>query len=437
VLALAAFAHAGYPVTVTNCGIKNTYAKKPMRTVTMNQGATELMLHLGLEGNMVGTAYLDDEIWPKYKEAYDRIPVLNENKWEYPTDKKIMAYNPDFIVGSYNSAFRNQYITTSGTVAGIFNTTLDGPCEGVGSEYNDSDGNATVWNSCRPQLHAANIGTYLFEDACEDLSLKKKGSEETVYEEMQAIGKIFDVNVQPHIDEMKKDFELAARMITSSMGTTKMKTVWLDCVGRCCKDDKGVPDPDKVYVGAGQGTPNMLMQEAGLENSFKDKTGNWHCVTISELAARKPDIIVVVDAGWNSAEKKVKNMYNDARFCELEALKAARFVKIPFSATTLSPRNGPAALDLAIAAIHVKKGPGNFTHKSGVSSFSQANLQSFTAGLKCPVVKAKDMVYTDATTDTPPPVPADKKEVSEAFGYGYSLWRLASAAVIAACGAFA
>ena len=37
--------------------------------MTLHQGSTEFMLAMGLEDKMVGTASLDDSIWPRYAEA--------------------------------------------------------------------------------------------------------------------------------------------------------------------------------------------------------------------------------------------------------------------------------------------------------------------------------------------------------------------------------
>ena len=37
--------------------------------MTLNQGPTEFMLAMGLEDKMVGTASMDDTIWPRYAEA--------------------------------------------------------------------------------------------------------------------------------------------------------------------------------------------------------------------------------------------------------------------------------------------------------------------------------------------------------------------------------
>ncbi|MFI1472411.1 hypothetical protein ACH4XW_34970, partial [Streptomyces wuyuanensis] len=36
----------GFPVTVSNCGVKTTYQRPPRRAVSLNQHATEVMLAL-------------------------------------------------------------------------------------------------------------------------------------------------------------------------------------------------------------------------------------------------------------------------------------------------------------------------------------------------------------------------------------------------------
>ena len=70
----------------------------------MNQPATEIMLALGLQDRMVGTAYLDDEVLPEYA-AYARVPVLAK---EYPSKEKLLEAEPDFVYTSFNSAFSDE-----------------------------------------------------------------------------------------------------------------------------------------------------------------------------------------------------------------------------------------------------------------------------------------------------------------------------------------
>jgi len=376
--------HASYPQSYTSCGVKYSVSKTPERVITMNQGATELMLALGLADKMAGTAYLDDHIWPQYAAAYGKIPVLSTG---YPNETTIMSKNPDFIVASYNSAFREQY-DDKGKKKGIFSAASVGPCKGTGSEF------AGVKTTCRPQLHAKNIGTYLFADACEDKTLRPTAvTENIVYDEMRALGKIFNVDVEKKIKDMKADFDSAAAMVSSSSHGKKLKAVWLDCVG-CCKTADGVEK--QIFVGAASGAPGLLMKEAGLDNAFAGKTGNWVCVKESELVAAAPDVIVVVDASWDTALSKITWMYNHTDFCKMDALQGARFVQIPFSASTLGPRNGPASLDLAIASLHVRLGTTTEVRESGVKSFKRKEFESHIAGLKC--VLDKDKVKYDAVT---------------------------------------
>lgn len=75
-----------YPVGITNCGVSSWIDKTPQRAITMNQGTTEIMLALGLVDHLVGTAYLDDEIWQELAEDYAKVPVLSGG---YPTPDQI------------------------------------------------------------------------------------------------------------------------------------------------------------------------------------------------------------------------------------------------------------------------------------------------------------------------------------------------------------
>merc|ERR1712048_1084201 len=95
-------------------------------------------------------------------------------------------------------------------------------------------------------------------------------------------------------------------------------------------------------------------------------------------------------------ETKITWLHNHTQFCELDAVKAARYITVPFSASGAGPRNGAAALDLATAALHVKQGLQISTQKSGVSSFSPEVLEQHTSGMICSM-KTEDALYkTDA-----------------------------------------
>ncbi len=48
-----------YPLTIENCGQKETFTKAPARVVALGQNTAEIMLLLGLQDKMVASAF-----WP-------------------------------------------------------------------------------------------------------------------------------------------------------------------------------------------------------------------------------------------------------------------------------------------------------------------------------------------------------------------------------------
>ena len=160
--------------TYTNCGVTTTLGKTPERVVALHQGSIELMLALGLEDKMVGTASMDDVIWPRYKAAYDKIPTLSPGGHSgLPNETTIMAVQPDFIIGAYSSAFAEfrcddkencANYRISDSRAGIFSDATVGPCDGENSEYFTDASTQALYPTCRPQLNANGIGTWLWVD---------------------------------------------------------------------------------------------------------------------------------------------------------------------------------------------------------------------------------------------------------------------------------
>ena len=61
-------------------GTKTDFAVKsaPTHAVSMSQATTEMMLQLGLEDKMAGTAFKEEEIYPPLQAAYDKVKVLSE-----------------------------------------------------------------------------------------------------------------------------------------------------------------------------------------------------------------------------------------------------------------------------------------------------------------------------------------------------------------------
>jgi len=287
----------GEEVVLDNCGFEVTFDSPPQRAVSMNQGATEIMLALGLEDRMVGTAYLDDAILPEYEDAYESVPVLSDT---YPSQEVLYGSDPDFVYGSYSSAFGED---------------AAGP---------------------REQLAELGIGSYVSPMACSDGSLRPEVvAIENVYGEIRDIGAIFGVTdrAEAVIAELEAELDDINAVLDDVDEPTSV--FWFDSGG------------DDVYAGACCGAPGMIMDLLGVENAFEDAEGSWATVSWEEVVARDADAIVMVNADWDTAESKIETLTTNPAYADMTAVENENWVVIDFSYTTPNIRNVEAVRIIA------------------------------------------------------------------------------------------
>lgn len=224
-------------------------------------------------------------------------------------------------------------------------------------------------------------------------------TEQTVYDAVTQLGDIFNVpEVAQQLNaEIELDFSIAAQAVQSSGHA--LTAILLDGVG--CGGD-----PDKLFVGAGKGSVNLILTSAGMTNLFSDLEGSYACVNASTIIDANPDVLVIVEASWDSALNKIDHMHNSSAWCSAPFVQRADYITIPFSASALGPRNGAAALDLVSAAIHVTTGATTMNFQSGVEFFEPDVLVSRTANLLCPLALT-DMSYSGVANPPPPPSSSD------------------------------
>ena len=145
-------------------------------------------------------------------------------------------------------------------------------------------------------------------------------------------------------------------------------------------------------IGVGFGAHNLVMKSAGLTNMYADHTtdpseGGYVCLNGSGVLAKAKDahVMVLIDAAWSSKLGKVDWLHNHSELCKAPVVQHANYITVPFSASTLGPRNGAAALDMVSAVIQVSTGDSTMNFQSGVGIFEPPELAARTASLRCPV----------------------------------------------------
>lgn len=269
----------GYPVTVNSCGTTTSVDAPPENAVTLNQGATEVALALGVEDQMAGTAYLDDEVPEKWEDAYDSVPVLAD---EYPDHETLLAANPDLIYASYESAFDKE-------VAGS-----------------------------PDDLAESGIDAYLSPFGCADTP--DEASFETVWDEVESVATIF--GVPERADTIKEDQQAELKRLDQENAGADLDVFWYD------GGDK------TAFAGAGQGGPQLIMDAIGATNVFADLDGGWADVSWEKVVDADPDVIVLADAASSTAKEKIEHLKNDPALKKLRAVREEAFITIPFSEST-------------------------------------------------------------------------------------------------------
>ncbi|MEM9133287.1 MAG: ABC transporter substrate-binding protein [Actinomycetota bacterium] len=278
---------------IDNCGVTVT-AGEFDRVVTMNQGATEIALALGFGDRMIGTAYLDDAILPELAADYEGVPVVSD---EYPSTEALFELEPDFVYGSYSSAFGEEAAGERGELADL------------------------------------GVGSYLSPAACADF--KESGEPVTFDVVFDEFVEFATAMGDPAAGE-KLVAEQRALLDESFSGDFESVTVfWWD---------GGLDAP---FTGVCCGAPGMIMDAVGVTNAFGDVDGAWADVTWESVIDTDPDVIVLIDASWDPAADKRAHLENDPALADLTAVQEERYVVVPFSSSTPGVRNAAVVGEIA------------------------------------------------------------------------------------------
>lgn len=284
-------AATSYPLSLDNCGQTVTLAAAPERVVTIKSTATELLLSLGLGNRIVGVGFQDGPLPPHLALAGSGLPVLSD---KLPSQEVVLETEPDFIYGGWESNFA---------------------ADGAGE---------------RPTLAQLGVATYVAPAACRSIKPVKLTFDQLLAE-ITEMGAIFDVE------------DAAAGLVTEQRAalaavqpdTRGLTALWYS---------SGTKTP---YVGAGSNAPAMILEALGLANIFADVDEGWTSASWEAIVDADPDVIILVDAAWNSAEQKKQLLAENPITSQLDAVINQRYLVIPFPASEAGVRNVPATADMA------------------------------------------------------------------------------------------
>lgn len=289
-------------VTVASCGLDLSVAAAPERAITLEQGATEVMLALGLENSMIGTSYLTDAVADEYAAAYADIPVLSD---QYPTTEQVREESPDFVYSMRASGFTPD---AAGT---------------------------------RAELVDLGVPAYLSANDCEDPALIADSFEfETIFTEISDIASIFRVEDRGDALIADQRAALADVEATATSLTEAPSIVWL------YSTINGSP----IVAGNG-GLPEVLGSLVGGTNAFSDLDSQWTETSWDTIAQRDPDVIVVADLSrgleGDSAADKIAFLQTDVVASKLSAVAEGRILSVPAAELDPSVRSVGAATELS------------------------------------------------------------------------------------------
>lgn len=292
----------GYPIKWEEKLDGNTYqeqvTKAPQRAVSMSQATTEMLLALGLEKQMAGTAFKEEDIYEPLQAAYEKVPVLAE-KW--PSYEVFIAAKPDFTTG-WPVPFTKRGIEAS-------------------------------------KIREAGVPTYV-----PDSMQKNDATLDTLFEDMLTIGKIFNASdkAEKWVAEQKKHLAAAQEKLKN---LPEKRVFVFDS-----EDDQ----PFTVFEGYTTSVLKLIGAKNVMSGLGSDKT--WAKASWEDVIARDPEYIIIVDYGTSirntdDFDAKVAALKANPALQNMTAVREGHFIRVKLSEITPGVRT-VAALERLAKEIH-------------------------------------------------------------------------------------
>ncbi|MER6616587.1 ABC transporter substrate-binding protein [Streptomyces xantholiticus] len=291
-----------YPVTIENCGRKQSFDKAPQRVVTNDVGITEIMFALGLEDHMAGYVMPDDRgdlTSVPWKGGYQKTKWLSKKTIN---KEMVLDARADLVFAGWNYGF------------------------------NEGEGFSPA------ELKRVGIDSYLLSESCRNGRGKARGVMaplEALYTDLRNLGRIFDVEDRAEALVATFRKQVAEAQAKALKGADRPRVFLYD-------DGQDKPLTSGLYAG-----PHDIITKAGGDHVMKDLKDSWATVGWETVVERDPEVIVINDYGDTTAEQKRKFLKSYPPLADVSAVKNDRIVVLDYAELVESPRNPAAIASLA------------------------------------------------------------------------------------------
>lgn len=280
-----------YPLTITGCGgHTSTFKAAPKTTVTLDAQAYELMFWLGLGQQQIAAGPQPLPAVPdQFKEQTKTVKTIAKGDTAYPAKEALIAAQPDFVYGSYQSGFNGETVFSEDEWA----------AKGVN----------TYWS--------LGIG------GCQGDATAVRTDLASVLKDIENLGQIFDIQERASalINQLKSDLETAKTAVGNGPQL------------RVATFEPGEYSDGKPGVYGAKSTVNAIITLAGGVNAFADLPDAYVQSNWEEYIKRDPEEILIiaypaaVPQAWEDGEKLLSEM---PALQNVPAVKNKRFVRVTF-----------------------------------------------------------------------------------------------------------
>ena len=291
-----------FPVEVQSCFDKVTFKAVPKRPVVNDFNMVQTVIDMGLIDRFVGVAGIEGG--EKQIVAPPGVVAgLKQFAPRYPSMEAILGQDADFYFAGWQYGFSNADVTPQ-------------------------------------KLDAFGVQSYVLYESCIRIGPRPPISFDTMYADIVALGKIFDVPAKA--DAMVADFRRRVAAVTDRTGDLGTRPRIMYCGG--CNNDQ----PPRT-IGA-EGMPRLLFDLSGGKNIFDDIKDSYVNVSWDTVIDRDPEWIVISNPRI-APEDSIAYLTSTPALRNVTAVKKKQFLFMTYAERSPSTRNVDS-LERLSKAIH-------------------------------------------------------------------------------------